>query len=130
MDVDSNAEPLDQPAEDESRSIEIMSWRCPISNQSVYVRSGIEQISFSFLFSSCIVCGLRDVPFCRLSPQQRHWIFLIRGIFVPKGCRCCVAHLHQGQLSFDAINTVRREAMMELKFTALEVRRDLARVFE
>lgn len=130
MDANSNAEPSEQPAEDKKRSVEIMSWRCPVSNQLVYVTSDVEQISFSFLFSACIVCGLRDVPFCRLTSQQRHWIFLIRGIFIPKGCRCCVTHLHQGQLSFDAINTVRKEAMIELKYTGFEVRRDLTRVFE
>lgn len=123
MDVDLQLETLNQPEENKSGSIEIMVWRSPISNQSVYVGICVGWISFLCLSSSCIVCGLRDVPFCRLTSQQRHWIFLIRGIFVSDGCRCCVSHIHQGQLSFDAINTVRRETMIGLNYTALEVRR-------
>ena len=110
-------EQRDGTSQTKEKSITIMIWLSPISNQSVLIFSG-NGILFSF--SSCIVCGLHDVQLSRLSFQQRRWIFLKRGIFVPEGCRRCVDHLHERQLSFTALIAICRHELIELNYTATE----------
>ena len=107
----------DETSQTKEKSITIMIWRSPISNQCVLIFYG-NGILFSF--SSCIVCALHDVQLSRLSSQQRHWTFLERGIFVSEGCQSCVDHLHERHLSFDALNAIRRHKRIALNYTVTE----------
>ena len=43
-----------------------------------------------------------------LSDEQRTMIFLTRGIWVPKGVRCCSNHLYKGHLSYEARQSVKQ----------------------
>ena len=43
-----------------------------------------------------------------LSDEQRTTIFLRRGIWVPKGVRCCSNHLYKGQLLYEALQSVKQ----------------------
>ena len=43
-----------------------------------------------------------------LSDEQRTMIFLRRGIWVPKGVRCCFSHLYKGHLLYEAQQSVKQ----------------------
>ena len=43
-----------------------------------------------------------------LSDEQRTTIFLRRGIWVPKGVRCCSNHLYKGHLLYEAQQSVKQ----------------------
>ena len=43
-----------------------------------------------------------------LSDEQRTMIFLRRGIWVPKGVRCCSNHLYKGHLLYEAQQSVKQ----------------------
>ena len=43
-----------------------------------------------------------------LSDEQRTMIFLRRGIWIPKGVRCCSNHLYKRHLSYEAWQSVKQ----------------------
>ena len=66
-------------------------------------------IVFHFLIRTCIVCSVTDSKSMQvLSDEQRTMIFLRRGIWVPKGVRCCSNHLYKGHLLYEAQQSVKQ----------------------
>ena len=43
-----------------------------------------------------------------LSDEKRTMVFLRRGIWVPKGVRCCSNHLYKGHLLYEAQQSVKQ----------------------
>jgi hypothetical protein len=72
-------------------------------------------IIINFLTRSCIVCPVTDSKSMRvLSDEQRTMIFLTRGIWVPKGVRCCSNHLYKGYLSYEARQSVKQSKVDDI----------------
>ena len=56
-----------------------------------------------------MVCSVTDSKSMQvLSDEQRTMIFLRRGIWVPKGVRCCSNHLYKGHLLYEAQQSVKQ----------------------
>ncbi|CAF2046279.1 unnamed protein product [Rotaria magnacalcarata] len=56
----------------------------------------------------CIVCGVgKGVKRYRLTDVQRGLVFLIKGIFLPPGSRCCKIHLYNKQLTYEALRAIK-----------------------
>ena len=53
-----------------------------------------------------------------LSNQQRTWIFLTRGIFIPKGARCCSSHIYMKQSNSNSLYQIRANHVNDLVFDA------------
>ena len=56
-----------------------------------------------------MVCSVTDSKSMQvLSDEQRTMIFLKRGIWVPKGARCCSNHLYKGHLLYQAQQSLKQ----------------------
>lgn len=64
------------------------------------------------------MCGLYD-HCCKVLPKdQRTLTFMKRGIWIPKGARCCRNHFYGNELDFSSLESLRAKQMEYVEFDA------------